>query len=155
MPLKEKLAETRSHKTVQKVTDALRQFGLGLADNKFISPKKIVEFLYGVASESIPQLMPNSKKNQSEEKKKKSKLLCEKKDIFLITPPPKNRFGEGIVPKTAENTNDHVLIEFSLRLLHIMLKREKVNKPELKPLLDPFVPVLTDCLKSKHVKVIL
>lgn len=154
MPLKEVLSKSRSHKVVQKVIDSLRQFGLGLADNKFICVKKMVEFLYEVAAEKNPKLMPTSRKKQTEEKKKKSKLLCEIKDSLLIVPPPKNRLGEGIVARSADNTNDHVLIEFSLRLLHILLKREKVNKPELKPLLDEFVPVLSSCLKSKHVKVI-
>lgn len=153
MPLHEVLIKTRSHKIVQKVTDSLRQFGLGLADNKFIPAEKMVEFVHGVASDNIPQLKPNYQKKQAEEKKKKTKLLCEKTDIFLIVPPPKNKLGEGAVAKSAQNTNDHVMIEFSLRLLHILLKREKVNKPEQKSLLDSLVPVLTNCLKSKHVKV--
>lgn len=154
MPLKEVLSRTHSHKTVRKVTESLRQVGLGLADNKYIEIEKMLNFLYGVASESIPQLMPENKKKQEvEEQKKKAEAAKQKQDCYLIQPAPKTKMGIKAVAKTSKNTNAHVMIEFSLRLFHILLKRDKVNDPDLKSVMDLFVPILSDCLKSQHVKV--
>lgn len=153
MPLKEVLSRTHSHKTVRKVGESLRQVGLGLADNKYIEIEKMLNFLYGVASESIPQLMPENKKKQEvEEEKKKAEATKQKQDCFLIQPAPKTKMGIKATAKMSKNTNAHVMIEFSLKLLHILLKRDKVN--DLKSVMDPFVPILSDCLKSQHVKVI-
>lgn len=154
IPLKDVLTRTHSHKTVRKITESLRQVGLGLADNKYIGIERMVNFLYGVASESIPQLMPeNRKKREAEEEKKKAEAARQKQDCFLIQPAPKTKMGIKASAKTSRNTNAHVMTEFGLRLFHILLKRDKVNDPALKPLIDPFVPVLGDCLKSQHVKV--
>ncbi|KAJ8667479.1 hypothetical protein QAD02_009142 [Eretmocerus hayati] len=153
IPLKDVLSRTRSHKTVRKVTESLRQFGLGLADNSFIQIKEMLTFLYGVSSESIPQLMPeNKKKKAEEEEKKKIEAQRQKPDCFIIMPPPKNKMGIKAFAKTSKDTNAYVMVEFSLRLFHILLKRDKVNDVELKSTLDPFVPTLSDCLKSQHVK---
>lgn len=46
-------------------------------------------------------------------------------------------------------------LTFSLQLLHMSLKRSKVNSSEAFALemLDPFVSLLLDCLSSMHVKV--
>lgn len=156
MPLKDVLSRARSHKTVRKATECLRQLGLGLADNKFIDMKKMLTFLQGVASENIPQLMPENKKKKLKEAKggnKKKSAPYQRPDIFLIAPPTKNKMGIRTEAKSSKDTNDHVLVEFGMRLFHILLKRDKVNDPDCKPLLDPFVPVLRDCLKSQHVKV--
>ncbi|XP_058805534.1 small subunit processome component 20 homolog [Phymastichus coffea] len=155
VPLKEVLSRARSHKTVRKATECLRQLGLGLADNKFIDMKHMLTFLHGITSQSIPQLMPENKKKQLQEAKKennKKSALYQRPDIFLIAPPTKNRMGIKAEAKSSRDTNDHVLVEFGMRLFHILLKRDKVNDPECKTLLDCFVPVLSDCLISQHVK---
>lgn len=152
MPLKNVLSHTHSHKTVRKVIESLRQVGLGLADNKFIAVDKMLIFLYGTASESIPQLMPEKRKEKPSQKEVEA-LTRQKSDCFIIQPEPKSRMGIKAAAKTSKNTNAHVMIEFGLRLFHILLKRDKLAGVDLKPYLDPFVPVLSDCLQSQHIKV--
>ena len=152
-PLKDILLHTHSHKTVRKITESLRQLGLGLADNKFIETKKIVDFLYGITSESILQLMPKCKKKQAEEEKEKTKTKAEQKEHCLILQPQTKRMSAKPRAKISKDTNVHVMVEFGLSLLHIFLKRDKVNDPELKPLLDSFVPHLANGVKSQHIRV--
>lgn len=50
-------------------------------------------------------------------------------------------------------TNKHVIIEFGLKLLELMLKREIIKSPEYLQYLDPFVPLITECLQSQYIKV--
>ncbi|XP_011495601.1 PREDICTED: small subunit processome component 20 homolog [Ceratosolen solmsi marchali] len=152
VPLKDVLIRTRSHKSIRKIVESLRRLSLGLADNKYIEINELLNFLHGVSSESIPQLMPENLKEKETVQEKTLKNVIKKPDCFLIPPAPKTKMGIKISAKTSKNTNAHIMIEFSLRLFHILLKRDKVAKPELKPLLDRFVPVLSDCLNSQYVK---
>ncbi|XP_053970584.1 small subunit processome component 20 homolog [Hylaeus volcanicus] len=151
LPLKEVLMRTHSHKTVQKVVECLRNVVLGLADNAFIPLDQMLIFLYGICTESIPELVPERKEKQMTEKEAKA-LARQKPDSFIIPPQPKNRMGVKVASKTSRNTNVHVIIEFGLKLFHILLKRDKVSSAEFKPFIDPFVPLMSDCLKSQHVK---
>lgn len=152
LPLKEVLVRTHSHKTVQKIVDCLRNVELGLADNTFIPVEQMLIFLYGVASESIPDLMPEKKDKQLTEKEAEA-LTRQKPDSFIIPPVPKSKMGVKVASKTSKNTNAHVIVEFGLKLFHILLKRDKISNTEFKPFIDPFVPLISDCLKSQHVKV--
>ncbi|XP_003702176.2 small subunit processome component 20 homolog [Megachile rotundata] len=150
LPLKEVLVRTHSHKTLQKIVECLRNVVLGLADNTFIPLEQMLIFLYGIVSESIPEFLPEKKDKEITEKEAEA-LARQKPDCFLIPPEPKNKMGIKVTSKITKNTNVHVIIEFGLKLLHILLKREKVGK-ELDCFLDPFVPLISDCLKSQHVK---
>lgn len=152
LPLKEVLVKTHSHKTLQKVVECLRNVVLGLADNTFIPLEQMLIFLYGIVSESIPELMPEKKDKQLTPKEAEV-MARQKPDCFLIPPEPKNKMGVKVASKTSKNTNIHVLIEFGLKLLHILLKRDKISGAEFESFLDPFVPLISDCLKSQHVKV--
>ncbi|KAG7189774.1 hypothetical protein KM043_017437 [Ampulex compressa] len=149
LPLKDVLMRTHSYKTVQKVVECLRNIVLGIADNAFIPMEQILIFLYGIISESIPDLMPDKRNNEESETKEARK---EKPDCYIIPAEPKNRMGIKAVAKTTKNANAHVLIEFGLKLCHVLLKREKISSQEFKPYIEPFVPLLSDCLKSQHVK---
>ncbi|KAI4482212.1 hypothetical protein M0804_008763 [Polistes exclamans] len=151
MPLKDVLVRTHSHKMVQKVVECLKNVSLGLADNNFISLKQMLIFLYGIVSESIPQLLAKKKQERLTEKQAEV-LQRQKPDCLLIPAEPKNRMGIKAASKTTSNTNFHVMIEFGLKLYHIFLKREKVSDAEFKPYLEPLVSVLNNCLKSQHVK---
>ncbi|XP_017885246.1 small subunit processome component 20 homolog [Ceratina calcarata] len=150
LPLKEVLAKTHSHKTVLKVSECLRNIVLGLADNSFIPLEQMLIFLYGVISESIPELMPERKGKEVTEKAEV--LIRQKPDCFIIPPEPKTRMGIKAGAKTSKNTNAHVITEFGLKLFHILLKRDKISNASFKPFIDPFVPVISECLKSQHVK---
>ncbi|XP_077259186.1 small subunit processome component 20 homolog [Temnothorax americanus] len=155
LPLKEMLLKTHSHKTIRKIVECLRNVTLGLADNAYIPLEQMLIFLYGIISESIPGLMPekDSKKLAEEQRKGETKaLMPQESNYFLIPPEPKNRMGIKVAAKTTKHANVHVMIEFGLRLYHILLKRDKVSGAEYKRYLEPFVSVLSDCLKSHHVK---
>nr|XP_034172664.1 small subunit processome component 20 homolog [Osmia lignaria] len=151
LPLKDVLVKTHSHKTLQKVVECLRNVVLGLADNTFIPLEQMLTFLYGIVSESIPELMPEKKDKQLTPKEAEV-MARQKPDCFLIPPEPKNKMGVKVTSKTSKNTNVHVIIEFGLKLLHILLKRDKISGGEFESFLDPFVPLISDCLKSQHVK---
>ncbi|CAL7939981.1 unnamed protein product [Xylocopa violacea] len=151
LPLKEVLVKTHSHKTVQKVVECLRNIVLGLADNTFIPLEQMLIFLYGIVSESIPQFMPEQKEKQFTEKNVDI-LTRQKPDCFIIPPEPKNKMGIKATSKMSKNVNAHVIIEFGLKLFHILLKRDKISNAEFKPFIDPFVPLISECLKSQHVK---
>jgi U3 small nucleolar RNA-associated protein 20 len=144
IPLKDVLMRTHSHKSVRKVVESLRRLSLGLADNKYIEINQLLTFLYGISSESIPQLMPEDKKEKETTRDKKPESIIKKPDCFIIPSAPKTKMGIKTLAKTSKNTNAHVMIEFSLKLFHILLKRDKVSNPDLKPLLNPFVPVLSN-----------
>uniref|UniRef100_A0A0C9R5L4 UTP20 protein n=1 Tax=Fopius arisanus TaxID=64838 RepID=A0A0C9R5L4_9HYME len=147
-PLVSVLNDARSHKTVHKVMECLRHVVLGLADNIFIQPNNLLIFLYGVVSKNIPALAANKLKSSQEERLKNKPQIS---DCFIIPAEPKSRMGLKAAAKTSGDTNDHILLEFALKLLHILLKREKLNA-SFKHYLDPFVSILRDCLDSQHVK---
>ena len=151
LPLKEVLMRTHSHKTVYKVVECFRNVVLGLADNTFIPLEQMLMFLYGIVSEGIPDLLPDKKDKQLTEKEVEA-LARQKPDTFIIPPEPKNRMGIKAASRTSKNTNAHVIMEFGLKLFHILLKRDKVSGAQFKPFIDPFVPLISDCLKSQHVK---
>ncbi|KZC04815.1 Small subunit processome component 20 like protein, partial [Dufourea novaeangliae] len=151
LPLKEVVVKTHSHKTVQKVVECFRNVVLGLVDNTFIPLEKMLMFLYGIVSESIPQLLPEKKGKEYTEKESEA-LSKQKPDCYLIPPVPKSRMGIKSASKTSKNTNIHVIVEFGLKLFHILLKRDKVSGATFTPFVDPFVPIISDCLQSQHVK---
>lgn len=143
--------KTRSYKTINKVTECLRNITLGLADNSYIPLEQMLIFLYGIISESIPDLMPEKDSKKLEEEETRS-LVQQQSNCFIIPPEPKNRMGIKATAKTTKRTNVHIMIEFGLKLYHILLKRDKISFAEYKLYLEPFVPVLSDCLNSHHVK---
>lgn len=151
LPLKEMLMTTRSHKTIHKIVECLRNVTLGLADNTYIPLEQMLIFLYGIISESIPSLMPEKENKRVDEKPKL--LTRQKADCFIIPLEPKSRIGIKATAKTAKSTNIHVMVEFGLKLFHILLKRDKVPSLEYKSYLEPFVSLLSSCLSSQHVKV--
>lgn len=152
LPLKEVLVQSHSHKIVNKVSECLRQVAIGLSENNFVSAESLVIFVYGVTSQSIPELSPELKKEEISETEKQ-KLLIQRPDSFLIPEAPRSRSGAtNVKAKTSAQANAHVLIEFGLRLLHILLKKERLKSQYYKQFLDPMVAVLHDCLKSQHVK---
>ncbi|XP_012535697.1 small subunit processome component 20 homolog [Monomorium pharaonis] len=154
LPLKEILMKTHSHKTIHKIVECFRNITLGLADNAYIPLEQMLIFLFGIISESIPGLMPEkeSKTLAEEERRGETKASIRQSNYFLIPSEPKNRMGIKATAKTTKHANVHVIIEFGLKLYHIFLKRDKVSGTEYKHYLEPFTSVLSDCLKSQHVK---
>ncbi|XP_054276631.1 small subunit processome component 20 homolog [Macrosteles quadrilineatus] len=150
VPLKEEVSRTLSHKSVNKARECLRHIVLGLVDNKFVTTESLLIFAYGTSSESVPALFSNLKKDQKADKPK-TNLLEERKDVFLIPSEPKSR--PSAQTKHCVHTNAHIFVEFGLLLYYFLLKREKIKGADYRPHLDPLVKVLSDCLKSEHVKI--
>ncbi|CAD6242799.1 GSCOCG00009582001-RA-CDS, partial [Cotesia congregata] len=150
-PFYEILCSTRSHKVLMKVVESLNNISVGLADNAFIEDIKILQFIGGIVSKSIPSLTSKSEDKKSE-KNKSDKPQLNKPDCYIIPAAPKSRMGIKTASKTSADANEHVITEFAMKLLHILLKRDKITGAEFKDYMDPLVPIIADNLKSQHIK---
>ncbi|CAH1645371.1 unnamed protein product [Spodoptera littoralis] len=153
LPFKEVLQKHHSKKIVLKVQEALMHITSGLVTNNFIDIESLFIFLHGVASESIPEFVLGAPKREITEKQRES-MLRAKPDCFLIPETPKrNKESQAKHVRTSGKANAHVLVEFSLNILYVILKREKVPRMDCRAFVDPLIPLLVDALKSDHVKV--
>ncbi|XP_017786283.1 PREDICTED: small subunit processome component 20 homolog [Nicrophorus vespilloides] len=149
LPLKQILSGARSFKHAKTVEECLRNVTLGLIDNQFITVSSLIMFAYGVSSESIPNFM---NKDAKPVQAAPEKLLTVQTDSYLIPKEPVGR-TMALQAKNSANAHEHIIIEFGLHIVYFILKREKLHDEELKPLLDPFVKIFSECLNSKHVKI--
>ncbi|XP_034830550.1 small subunit processome component 20 homolog [Maniola hyperantus] len=153
LPFKEVLQKHHSKKIVLKIQEALMHISSGLVTNKFIAIEDLFVFLHGLASESIPEFVLTAPKRELTEAQRE-KILRAKPDCFIIPETPKrNKESQAKNVKTSSKTNAHVLVEFSLNILYVILKREKVPRMDCKAFVDPIIPLLVDALKSDHIKV--
>lgn len=140
VPLKTYLLKSQSKKVVTKVQNCCQTIAGGLVQNKNISLESLLMFIYGTSSESIPDLLPTPAKpvpTQSE-KEKKSRART---DCLLLPEQPKGRTGavaKAVV--TNVRANAHVMIEFGLTMLQIILKRAKLMKINYELYINPIVP---------------
>uniref|UniRef100_A0A8D2L0A2 UTP20 small subunit processome component n=1 Tax=Varanus komodoensis TaxID=61221 RepID=A0A8D2L0A2_VARKO len=149
LPLKEILENTTSLKLSRKVHETLRRIVSGLIMNIAMTAESILLLSHGLISENLPLLTEKAKaKAPVPPDPRLQPASC------LLLPPTPVRGG----PKApvSSKTNIHILVESGLRLLHMSLKRSKVNSSEERVLemLDPFVHLLINCLQSTDVKVI-
>lgn len=155
VPLKEQINKSQSKKNVIRVQECFQKIVAGLNINKQISIETLLMFIYGVISESIPDLMPNMKKPKMTESEK-SKIRKQKPDCFIIPKDPaidgRSNAIKNIVV-TNVRANAHVLIEFGLELLQLTLKRGKLLNINYQPFIDPIVSILNDSIGSSHVRV--
>ncbi|CAB3248283.1 unnamed protein product [Arctia plantaginis] len=153
LPFKEVLQKHHSKKMVLKVQEALMHITSGLVTNKFIDIESLFVFLHGVASESIPEFVLGAPTREIMAQQRE-KMLRAKPDCFIIPETPKrNKESQARHVKISGKANAHVLVEFSLNILYVILKREKVPRMDCRAFVDPLVPLLVDALKSDHVKV--
>lgn len=153
IPFKEVLQKHHSKKIVVKVQEALMHVSTGLVTNKFIEIESLFIFLHGIASESIPDFVLGVPKRKITDSQKE-KMLQAKPDCFIIPEIPKrNKESQARLVKTSSKTNAHVLVEFSLNILYVILKREKVPRMECRAFVDALIPLLVDSLRSDHIKV--
>ncbi|KAJ8865827.1 hypothetical protein PR048_033349 [Dryococelus australis] len=151
MPLKQVLSSSFSHKVVSKVSECLRHIVAGLTENTFVSVESVVIFMYGVTSETIPELSMETR--QAGPVTQKGKLLVQRPDSYIIPLAPRSRYGAlNTTAKNSAQTNAHILVEFGLQLLYTLLKKEKLRSGDFKAHIDPIVPILCRCLEGKHVK---
>ncbi|CAH2277583.1 small subunit processome component 20 homolog [Pelobates cultripes] len=151
VPLKEILEHTTSLKFARKVHETFRRIVFGLVANKDMSAESILLLSYGLISENLPLLTDKDKNKQSETLPVDPRL--QPQSCLLIQRPPPRGGNKAAV---SSRTNMHILIESGLRLLHMSLKKSRVNSSEERALemLDPFVQLLIGCFQSRDVKVI-
>ncbi|XP_026065231.1 small subunit processome component 20 homolog isoform X1 [Carassius auratus] len=149
LPLKEMLENTASLKVSRRVHAVLRRIVAGLLLNESMSPQSILLLSHGLVSESLPLI---TSKNKEKRRPPPDPRLPPPSCLLL----PANPKRGGAKAAISSRTNMHILVEAGLSLLHCSLKSSKINSsvPSVKEMLDPFVPLLLDCLNSMHVKVI-
>ncbi|CAJ0938489.1 unnamed protein product [Ranitomeya imitator] len=78
--------------------------------------------------------------------------LQPKSCLLIQRPPPRG----GVKAAVSTKTNMNILVDTGLKLLHLSLRRSKVNSSEERALemLDPFVQMLIGCLQAMDVQVI-
>uniref|UniRef100_A0A8C4VGI6 UTP20 small subunit processome component n=1 Tax=Gopherus evgoodei TaxID=1825980 RepID=A0A8C4VGI6_9SAUR len=149
LPLKEILESTISLKMSRKVHETLRRIVSGLILNPEMSAESILVLSHGLISENLPLLTEKAKT-----KAPAPPDPCLQPESCLLLPPVPARGGQKAA--VSSKTNMHILVDSGLRLLHMSLKRSKINSSEehVLEMLDPFVQLLIDCLQSMDVKVI-
>ncbi|XP_063423263.1 small subunit processome component 20 homolog isoform X1 [Mytilus trossulus] len=143
-PLKQVLDSTQSLKCTKKIQEALRKISLGLIDNAGMDVEKTMIFVHSLitSQEEKPRI----------EKKPEGKKSLRPPSCLLL--PPKPAYGGG-KPKANKKTNIHVLVEFGLEILYLLLKRSKLThqNPDHLKLIDPFIGIIKNNLQSKHIRV--
>lgn len=149
LPLKEILETTTSLKIVRKVHEALRHIMAGLIFNSDMNAESLLLLSHGLISENLPLLTEKAKTKAAPPPDPR----LQPESCLLLQPTP-TRGGQKA--PVSRRTNTYILVESGLRLLHMSLKRSKVNSSDehVLEMLDPFVQLLIDCLKSMDVKVI-
>ncbi|XP_026549407.1 small subunit processome component 20 homolog, partial [Notechis scutatus] len=147
LPLKEVLENTTSLKLSRKVHETLRRIVSGLIVNKAMTAETVLLLSHGLISENLPLL--------TEKAKMKTAVPPDPRlqpESCLLLPPTPIRGGQKA--PVSSKTNMHVLVESGLRLLHMSLKRSKINSSDehVLEMMDPFVPLLITCLQSTDIK---
>uniref|UniRef100_A0A3P9PDG0 UTP20 small subunit processome component n=1 Tax=Poecilia reticulata TaxID=8081 RepID=A0A3P9PDG0_POERE len=150
LPLKEMLETSSRLKVCNRVAAVLRRLILGLLENSGMSSRDMLLLSHGLVSESLPLLTKRDEKASAEPPPdpRLPPPSC------LLLPPMPKRGGQKA--PVSSRTNMHILVDAGLKLLHLSLKKSKVNSSEASALemLDPFIQLLLQCLDSMHVKVI-
>uniref|UniRef100_A0A1A8FK18 UTP20, small subunit (SSU) processome component, homolog n=1 Tax=Nothobranchius korthausae TaxID=1143690 RepID=A0A1A8FK18_9TELE len=151
LPLKEILENSSRLKVCNRVAAVLRRLILGLLINSGMTSQDILLLSHSLVSQSLPLLTKRDRETASAGPPPDPRLppaSC------LLLPPTPKRGGQKAA--VSSRTNMHVLVDAGLKLLHLSLKRSKVNssEPSALEMLDPFILLLLECLDSMHVKVI-
>ena len=149
LPLKTELVKTRSSKTTRKISHVLKLISSGLVNNEGIETNYLFTYVYELLHESASD---SDGTGASDEKEKT--VAGRRPPNALLLKPQLPRTGSKA--KTRASTNLHVLAEFGLHVLYLLLKRLgliSIKSETHTEYLDPYVSVLNECLTSKHVKV--
>lgn len=147
----------------QKVEECLMNIATGLSFNDGLAVEPLLIFVHGVVSLSIPQLkLPAPKQAEDPFTTASGRPL--RTDSLILAPTPKRKVAAAAQPlvaglsKTAYVTNCHIIVEFGLLILSLLLKREKCHENSsaaVLPMLDPIIPIVYNKLNDPHSKVIL
>ncbi|XP_060101236.1 small subunit processome component 20 homolog [Heteronotia binoei] len=149
LPLKEILENTTSLKKSRKVHETLRRIVSGFIMNTAMTAECVLLLSHGLISENLPLMTEKARtKAPTPPDPRLQPESC------LLLPPTPVRGGQKA--PVSSRTNMHILVESGLRLLHVSLKRSKINSSDghVLEMLDPFVQLLISCLQSTDVKVV-
>ncbi|KAJ6656317.1 hypothetical protein lerEdw1_003820 [Lerista edwardsae] len=149
LPLKEILENTTNLKMARKVHETFRRIVSGLIMNTAMTAETVLLLSHGLICENLPLLTEKARAKASAPPDPRLQP-----ESCLLLPPTPVRGGQKA--PVSRKTNLHILVESGLRLLHMSLKRSKVNSSDdhVLEMLDPFVELLINCLQSTDVKVI-
>lgn len=150
LPLKMELIKTRSSKTTKKIVSVLKLIASGLVSNGGVEVSFLFTYIYELMHESA-----SGSEGAADLDEKEKTVASRRPPNALLLKPQLPRTGSKA--KTHAGTNLHVLTEFGLYVLHLLLKRlglAAIKSQTHCEMLDPYVSVLNECLTSKHVKVI-
>lgn len=155
------LASTKSFKMTRKVEECLHNVALGLAANSGLQIAPLLIFVHGVISLSVPELrIPVPRVQHDPNMTASGRPL--RTDSLIIAPVPKRKVAAAALPsvtgasKSAYIINSHMVVEFGLLILSLILKREKCHEnasTTVIPMLDPILPILHNNLNDPHSKV--
>eukprot|EP01043_Picozoa_sp_COSAG02_P004304 COSAG02_NODE_111_length_36009_cov_42.221248_1_plen_2408_part_00 len=146
-PVRSVLAATASLKILQKVEEVLKRIAQGLLMNEAVTPTQILTFCH----KTIMQ--------QQELGERKNELAVAKKRTYSEASGVVDDSNRNVAEDSElERQNSHYLTEFALGLLHVQVKHDgdgfKLRDPDTIGFIEPFVPQLLACLKSRENKVL-
>ncbi|EDQ86381.1 uncharacterized protein MONBRDRAFT_11008 [Monosiga brevicollis MX1] len=143
-PIENAMAVTESSRIVNKLRELLRTMGRGLENNAAFT----VETSLKLAHYLVRRYLPLSK--QGAVKVKDKQLRPE--SIFIVPPRPSGPQG----PQVYFNTNAHLMVALGLQMLLAAFRHNQLDatNEEQLGMLDPFTPLLVDCLFSMHTRIL-
>uniref|UniRef100_A0A914Z7Q9 Small subunit processome component 20 homolog n=1 Tax=Panagrolaimus superbus TaxID=310955 RepID=A0A914Z7Q9_9BILA len=154
-PMKEIFESKPNAATMKKLSGLLRSFVHGLRSNEGIPPEQLLTFTQKILdsnlSEMTKQLAASQPAIQAEEDRKKMGFRPE--SCYILPAAPKRL---GAIVKTSIKAQASIFVEFGVNLLANLLKVHAFDpkKPEDAKKLDPFLPMIIGCLKTKYEKII-
>ncbi|XP_030197933.1 small subunit processome component 20 homolog isoform X1 [Gadus morhua] len=150
LPLKEILEASSSVKVCLKVGDVMRRMVVGLLANQGVDHQDILLLSHALVSQSLPLLTQRDREKACTLPPLDPRLPPP--SCLLLLPTPTRGVRKAAV---SSHTNLYILVDTGLKLLYQSLRSGKVSstEPAVLQMLDPFVPLLLECLTSMHVKV--
>ena len=154
-PFKSQLDECNSRKLLKKIEESLKRLLMGLLNNSSLSTENLMFLIYGLVNDTFTALSNTNKgnkkftKNSEDPNVKKNSLLTQ--ESCLIIPLEPKRGGDK--PKVNSRTNQHVIVEFALQLMHHLIKQNRLNSINHNEMLDPYLPIFVEFLDGKYLKV--
>lgn len=156
-PFKEQLDYCNSRKLLKKLEEAFKFILAGLLENSSLTTENLMYLIYGLVNDTFEafknpslarkkRLAKNAEINFDEDKVKVEKI----QESCLIIPVEPRRGGEK--PKVQSKTNQHVLVEFALQLMHSLMKQNRLIDSKFTPMLDPYLPMFVEYLDGKYLK---
>ncbi|KAK6733833.1 hypothetical protein RB195_017537 [Necator americanus] len=138
-----------SAKMISRARNLLSMFASGLKDNQGFAPTSQLILIHQMLMSNIEKM-----KSVSGSEKESSDFPAEEHKSCLLLPPEPKRIG--VLVKPVLKSRSHIFLEFALQLLSALIAGKHFDRNDSDHIqrLDPFVPLITQCLEFKYEKVI-